>query len=573
MAITRNDYKYIHNTLPKREVERDDGTLKVGAAVKNLITPLNDATVYNPSFPEFYPEVEKDFEFEKWYPPCDLNYSEFIGTYEKTSSSIKINEKYWVNISDVLVDEEKDLDKYYFIILSDNVIGYEKHKMLNLFTYLLYTEQPNETVKYSLYKLKDKISLIGNGQNTIQYGTLNTTVKLKSNTTYVLQVVNAFKINNLPKNTIKNLYNYKEGELTFDDYLFFRTSSFSNQTLQLSINGLSFGYKILHKTNDNSEDIIQLRSYGASTPATVYLFESDLPWAVNDRGVICGMVDSQLQTHMQAKTEPYTGILSHNEIYNILSKSAPKIDILEDSSGGGLRVSMVVENETDKILLNNTLNKSSSDGKDGLNNGLNIRLFAARYYITPTTRKWNGRIYTVKYGNYRTFQSRWGERGEEQSLCFKVNPVKFNKVLDINDFTTTFTMEDISYEIDEKKTSEDSNSSSIILTPQTISLPIMSLASYNVDYENSTSYTGTKEEKGKYTSFVLFWGHYNGKYIIKDSQYSIPIIIERSFTNFDMVEDSGGSFIELEICNSWTYKRDAGHDYYKKEAIYITKDQ
>ena len=103
---------------------------------------------------------------------------------------------------------------------------------------------------------------------------------------------------------------------------------------------------------------------------------------------------------------------------------------------------------------------------------------------------------------------------------------------DIDGFTTTFMMEDILYEVDEKKTYDDSNNTSIILTPQTINLPIMSLANSNVDYENSTAYTGTKEDKNKYTSFVLFWGHYKGPKIIQDSQYSIPIIIERSPTNF-----------------------------------------
>ena len=96
------------------------------------------------------------------------------------------------------------------------------------------------------------------------------------------------------------------------------------------------------------------------------------------------------------------------------------------------------------------------------------------------------------------------QKGGEQSLCFKINPVKFNKVENINDFTTEFTMENILYEIDEKKTYDDSNNPSIILTSQRINLHIMSLANSNVDYENSTSYTGTKEEKGKYTSFVLF---------------------------------------------------------------------
>ena len=94
-----------------------------------------------------------------------------------------------------------------------------------------------------------------------------------------------------------------------------------------------------------------------------------------------------------------------------------------------------------------------------------------------------------------------------------------------------------------------------------------------MDYENSSSYIGTKEEKGKYTSFVLFWGHYKGQYIIKDSQYSIPIIIERSFTNFDVVENSGGSFIELKICDSWTCENNKTNNYYKNEAIYITKNE
>jgi hypothetical protein len=64
MAITRNDYKYIHNTLGKKQTSiADDGKLKLGAGIKNLLTPLDSDHLYNPVFGDFYPTIE-NFQFK-----------------------------------------------------------------------------------------------------------------------------------------------------------------------------------------------------------------------------------------------------------------------------------------------------------------------------------------------------------------------------------------------------------------------------------------------------------------------------------------------------------------------------
>ena len=54
MAITRQDYKYVHNTLDRRENKQSDGSLGVGSVVKNLLPELRQENIYNPNYTEYY---------------------------------------------------------------------------------------------------------------------------------------------------------------------------------------------------------------------------------------------------------------------------------------------------------------------------------------------------------------------------------------------------------------------------------------------------------------------------------------------------------------------------------------
>lgn len=54
MAINRQDYQYIRNTLPTNKNKMSDGSLGIGVQVQNLIVELNQDNVFNQYYPEFY---------------------------------------------------------------------------------------------------------------------------------------------------------------------------------------------------------------------------------------------------------------------------------------------------------------------------------------------------------------------------------------------------------------------------------------------------------------------------------------------------------------------------------------
>lgn len=569
MAITRNDYKYIHNTLGKKQTSiADDGKLKLGAGVKNLLTPLDSNHLYNPVFSEFYPTIE-NFQFKTWYPDCSTVYATKQGDYTKQSEKLEWDAegRNGIYVLEQWQTYQDERDKYFFANTSKNVISYEKvmrqidigldiPSYLNSYNYALYTENIDEEVTYSLYK-KNAVESI-NADSTIKYGILKNTIQLKPNTSYVLQVVNACKPESSPKNMIKNIYDEQGWE--FDEYLFFKTSKNSNQTMELSITGLSFSHVVYHKVEDK---IIQLRNYGHHQPAKVYLFESDFPWVVNDKGAVVGAMDTILHTDINDENSAFVCSMSNSEIYQAISKNAPKIDVTDN----GLQVSLNITNEQDKILLDSTL----KERKDPFT----FHLFAARDYLINSPRMWNGIHRSARYGTYRTFQQTVFNKDQEGSLAFRVKPITLSGD-SVDSIRITLTMDDIDLGallVDDKDVIRARNGIPV-------SLSVMSLAGKNYTYSNSTFIQSN--EGDKYTSFVLFWGKYNGQNIIPCSPYSTTIIIERRpailTTEKTPVEnaDSGSDQFELHgvIKNNetWIYSGPDVKNYYpEKEAIYITK--
>ena len=569
MAISRNDYKYIHNTLGKKQTSiADDGKLKLGAGIKNLLTPLDSNHLYNPVFSNFYPTIE-NFQFKTWYPDCSTVYATKQGDYTKQSVKLAWDEegRNGVYALESWLPLQNARDQYFFTSTSKNVTSYEKvMRKIGIgtiqpayrrsYNYALYTENINEDVTYSLYK-KNTVKSI-NADSTIKYGILKNTIQLKPNTSYVLQVVNACKPESSPKNTIKNIYDGQGWE--FDEYLFFKTSKKSNQTMELSIAGLSFSHVVYHKVDDK---IIQLRNYGHHQQAKVYLFESDFPWVVNDKGAVVGAMDTILHTDINDENSAFVCSMSNDEIYQAISKNAPKIDV----TNSGLNVSLNITNAQDKILLDATLKEKKDP--------FTFHLFAARDYLINSPRMWNGIHRSTRYGTYRTFQQTVFNSDQEGALAFRVKPITLSGN-SVDSITTTLTMDDIDLGallVDDKD---------VIRAKEgvPISLSIMSLAGKNYTYSNSTFIQSN--EGDKYTSFVLFWGKYDGQKIITCSPYSTTIIIERRPAILTTKEtpvdstDSGSDPFELHGVvknnDTWNYSTPEIRDYYPaKEAIYITK--
>ena len=59
MAITKQDYRYVHNTLNKTQNYQGDNELKIGVKVSNLLPSMTDENIFNRSYSNYYGMAEQ----------------------------------------------------------------------------------------------------------------------------------------------------------------------------------------------------------------------------------------------------------------------------------------------------------------------------------------------------------------------------------------------------------------------------------------------------------------------------------------------------------------------------------
>lgn len=69
MAINRQDYQYIRNTIPGQQNKISNGVLAVGEKVTNLLPELKETNIYNPNYTEYYGSLESNTG--KWAASSD----------------------------------------------------------------------------------------------------------------------------------------------------------------------------------------------------------------------------------------------------------------------------------------------------------------------------------------------------------------------------------------------------------------------------------------------------------------------------------------------------------------------
>lgn len=199
MAMNKQDYQYVRNTLPSADSSILDNSLRVGSAITNLLPELKDNQV--------------------------------IGMWN--DNSIKYNQWCYVD--------------------------------------------GGETV------------------STVSTGVLKIALKVQANKNYVLQILGT--TNTLSFSDNIKLLNQEKTTRTpqiVGNYLFFNPGNYNE--IHLSIYGLSFGYSLLKNANSDKE----LR-YFKGLPGKVFLFESDLPWVVDLKGVVASLNPSNISSFIDEK--------------------------------------------------------------------------------------------------------------------------------------------------------------------------------------------------------------------------------------------------------------------------------
>jgi hypothetical protein len=65
MAINRQDYQYIRNTIPGQQNQISDGSLGVGSKVTNLLLELKEENIFNPNYAEYYGSIDENNNSKK----------------------------------------------------------------------------------------------------------------------------------------------------------------------------------------------------------------------------------------------------------------------------------------------------------------------------------------------------------------------------------------------------------------------------------------------------------------------------------------------------------------------------
>lgn len=409
MAITRQDYKYVHNTLDIRSNKQSDGSLGVGSIVKNLLPELCQENIYNPNYTEYYgsdtknkwliPSVQTEIIKEnRYFNTQDFYFIETTESTDRLEVKNNSNTTQWVNFSmqlpngttdavatiaysDTVLDIKSSYDKSsrtisgqvqcsanalelvlikysitrYTVITKidspingEQILSFSVDNFNNKSVTLENTKQeadsfvltwcfndsanydtdrqewvPNidilkkHSINYKIIIEYDDASI----DNPTQYGFLKTTTPLSSNKSYVLQIINQINVSS-DESLKSSMYLSADSKKDFNTYLFFNTGT-AQETWVFEILGVSFGYDVYDKQNTN---VVNLNPIQTNSQAKVFLFESDIPWMVNDKGKIVGLADKSLTLFNTTKIDnTKKATLSESEVRKLFSTS-PKID-------------------------------------------------------------------------------------------------------------------------------------------------------------------------------------------------------------------------------------------------------
>lgn len=617
MAINRQDYKCIYNSFSKTQNKETTNELGIGSVVRNMVVDLNEENIYNPNFPDYY-GTDGSLE-NKWCCATEENISKSRVVNSQSSTPVNGSTNYGPFLTLVQAPTpisagrfthsfsktiRKNLNKNDIKVTANGEpsLAWSYNSQSGLFSFHYQTSSPTrieiriscsfidhyvqtwsgEDIGYTGSNNSSATSESNDGifsitwktlrsdatitlyytvkgstkqEETVQKGLLQHQVILEANTSYVLQIVNMTSPNGrtLPKNKITS----SEFSYEFDQYLFFQTGN-QTKSYDLSIYGVSFGYKTFgRKINSNNEIVFfQLRSFEAPEQAKVYLFKSNMPWMVNQNGVIVGLKEYTLLCQQEPLNEGLSATLTDKEIQSMFC-TAPVLQIGE----GGKMLSFQLpggvintDNNTKwkyRDMWEYTYKTSKMDIMD------NLCLVAVRNYLTEEVRDYSRGFYTSKYGLLRTIQRTKtslqdlysNADNEIKTYSFTIKPMKI--------LSGDSKYEPIQLVWDETLTQLDNTT--------VFNLPILSLLGYNYTYSKMTD-RGISNYK--YTSVSFAWATcYNGKISII-SDYSIPLIVDRQAVLItSQNKDTGKSTIEykpncklVELLNS---------EYYSGKAIFL----
>ena len=569
MAIDRKDYQYIHNTLEKKSIASNDNTLKVGSKVKNLLVELNEDNIWNGDFQDYYGSKP---------PQCWEPYYK-----TRTAKSISFTSE---NHNDKVTLEQMSVGndtQFYFKYSGVLTIGYPEQAM-NIHIENTDTTPwlPNATWEWSAYYAGDinfniySTNMLVKGtlyydmeetiaqDETVKNGTLYYTTNIKPKTSYVLQVINAIlpsdvSTGNINTITLTSTDGKIKRSINFNQYIFFETGE-NEVNIKLEIKGLSYGYNAYSLSL--GKNIYELRCLKTNIQAKVFLFESKHPWVVDNKGIITNLVGSGLKIKEKTSGNPIKTSFSTEQLENLF-KEAPSFKI--SNQGKTIQIPLpnsVLENQQWKWK-NEVLWKYAGQSTDYPKIMDNIYLLVYRNFLTEEIRDYNNIKITTQYGLLRTIQKTCSNSKDEydQEMNYKI---QLNQIF-ISGISPQYVQS--SHTFDASPISFNVPTGILTIEKTTnINLYILPLLGYNYTY----GIINNKSDIYKYTAISFAWGKKEGNKFIRLSDFSIPIIVDRSImtisenivdnTKYDLTPKSNLKLTLLDSTN-----------YYSFPAIYLEK--
>lgn len=622
MAITRQDYKYVHNTLDRRVNKQSDGSLSVGSVVKNLLPELRQENIYNPNYTEYY----GDDLSSKWLIPvtdlkiiaenrplsfardlCDIevvtNYmrytisysqntgivgghdlKEFEGTIQLSESAVggrvisqigaqKFESGYVGHNQTisyrVTCDRDVDLEIEYqetkYIVQTridhnedeDAILSYNIEVKNSLKLVEMNKESDHFGLVWSFYGKatesngsytgiedvlnKKTINYIINMQvrgsaisDPMEYGVLKTTVKLQPNTSYCLHVINQTPNPNKAEQASSHLSQSEKSSSKFNGYLFFNTGNTQQNTWEIEIPGISFGYEVYNK--NDSGVVVDYRPIKTSLQAKVFLFESNLPWVVDDKGIIIGVVESSLVLLNPTPVDSTKAATLSEDALRQLFSTKPQLELLPTTENG--------QNEI--IITPQNFNKYEQLWKQSLNNtkGLaqQIRLVVYRDHLIEKTHDYNERPIKQRRGLLRNI---YKEINEETTVLGNISPI----VVASNGVTIRDGDLNVSY-----------NNGRYYA--KTIPMMISTLGLLGNNYEYMVNKNLDTSEYDKYTSICFAWAIQQGFAIERISDFSETIFINTDALTSKKNEEKTILSLSLSSNYTWIHKEKTNDSYY-----------
>lgn len=576
----RETYRYIKNTLSGNPSRQDNGELKEGAAVINLLPELKEENFYNSRYTDYYGDRNPNkcwkthngsFEFKTTTVGGEGTYvstgtispikpgftpinpiGEDIGLF--AVPNISTNGYYFYRGSYELSTEpsevtiENDDTSSSLLAAQINSIGQQNGKWV--INYTIYGSKKRVTATLGFWVSTDGSSY----DLSTQDGWLSYNIELKPNTSYVLQVIDS----TLPKNQVEyNNIIKKNGEqfINFNQYVFFQTTEDTQYSLE--INGLTFGYKIYDL---NSGIVTQKRSFISPAQAKVFLFESQMPWIVDKNGTVVGLKDTPLQHYENSSDTDIDATLLTSEIKDLFSK---KPEVYVEGKNLQINFPAVFTKEEEKLwrfkdLWGTTL-------KDPFYPSImdNICLLVYRDYLTDETHTYNNVEVKSRYGFLRTIQktetsskdTHGRTKGEVEKYCFNVNQLPRTEFTE-DDFNTSRYKLEIPYPAGTKTIEKDKNGKYTV-EPNFWVLPLLG---YNYTYGIQKG----GDDIYNYTSIAFAWGYKSGTDYQRLSEYSIPIIIDRQAVKITLNDTT--YVITPQQCK---FLESSNDNYYPHKAIFL----